>query len=287
MERHTRRAALGGVAASLGVVGSCAGLLGHGPGTPDDGPTDTPETDSPTGTVAPLTLEAVEPPLAGPEEQPRTVTVYPESMALALRRAVRTDGTYRSHGSTFVPAPDPFWTEYRTVRPTGPDAGSEPKGRYEMEAEGGPRYELLVGAGEISDPDAPGASVSALAGARRELALDAIRGERPTVYPETELGAWVRAEWFGNRREYEGTVYRGKRFSKRTPRPSAGRCGRRCECARRGRSHTSSSSCAPPVSRSGRRLTRRSPGGRRGTIPWRWPTRRRRSGSISDRPTCW
>jgi len=209
MERPTRRAVLGSVAATFGAVGGCAGLLERGPRTPDDGPADPPETDSPTRSPAPsLTLEAVEPPSAGPEVQPRTVTVYPESMALALRRAARIEGTYRTHATAFVEAPEPFWTEYDTVKLTGPDAG-DPEGVYEMDAEGGIRYELLVGADRL-DGDRPAASVSELEGERRELALGAIRNEGPRVYPETELGEWVRTEWFGNRWEHEGTVYRGK-----------------------------------------------------------------------------
>jgi hypothetical protein len=52
--------------------------------------------------------------------------------------------------------------------------------------------------------------VSELEGERRELALAAVRNERPRIYPETELGEWVRAEWFDDRWEYDGTVYRGK-----------------------------------------------------------------------------
>jgi hypothetical protein len=213
MGRQTRRALLASTAALVGAGAGCTGLrhaLEGSDGTPTaerDGP---PPTDSPTESGPDsLTLEAVEPPLATEGAEPRTVTVYPESMALALRRAARIEGTYRSHGPAFVYAPEPFWTRYRTVRLTGPDAGSTPQGVYEMAADGGIRYELLVGADRLED-DPPAAQVSGLEGARRELALAAIRNEGPRVYPETELGEWVRTEWFDNRWEHDGTVYRGK-----------------------------------------------------------------------------
>jgi len=129
-------------------------------------------------------------------------------MALALRRAASIEGTYRTAAAAFVEAPEPFWTRYETVRLAGPD-NTAADGVYEMDAEGGVRYELLVGADRL-DGDRPAAQVSELEGERRELALAAIRNEGPRVYPETELGEWVRTEWFGNRWEYEGTVYRGK-----------------------------------------------------------------------------
>lgn len=211
MERRTRRSVLALSGAALGGVAGCAGVLDRDQEQPDDDGASTPPTESPTPDDTPdsLTLTAVEPPLAGPEVEPRVVTVYPESMALALRRAARIKGTYRSHGPAFVSAPEPFWTRYDTVRITGQDAGDTPKGTYEMEAEGGVRYELLVGADRL-DGDEPAASVSELEGERRELALAAIRNEGPRVYPETELGEWVRTEWFGNRWEHDGTVYRGK-----------------------------------------------------------------------------
>jgi hypothetical protein len=159
--------------------------------------------------VSSLTLEAVEPPFAGPEQEPRTLTVYSESMALALRRAARIDGPYRTHGSAFFYASEPFWTRYETVRLTGVDADERPKGGYELEADGGVRYELLVGADRL-EGDGSGTQVSELEGERRELALAAIRNDGPRVYPETELGEWVRTEWFGSRWEHEGAVYRGK-----------------------------------------------------------------------------
>jgi hypothetical protein len=212
MTRQTRRAFLASTTAIAGAGAGCTGLRhalgddGDTPGTDQDGP---PPTESPTRSAAPeLTLEAVSPPSAGPEEEPRVLTVYPESMALALRRAASIEGTYRNAAAAFVKAPEPFWTAYDTVRLAGPENTAD-DGVYEMDSEGGVRYELLVGADRL-DGDRPAAEVSALEGERRELALAAIRNEGPRVYPETELGEWVRTEWFGNRWAYEGTVYRGK-----------------------------------------------------------------------------
>jgi hypothetical protein len=214
MTRQTRRTLLASTAALAGAGAGCTSLRhaleGGSDGTPGsdrDGPPPT-ESSTESGPDS-LTLEAVEPPLATGGAEPRTVTVYPESMALAFRRAARIDEPCRTHGAAFVYVPEPFWTRYDTVRITGPDAGERPKGVYEMEADGGVRYELLVGADRLED-DRSAASVSDLGGERRELALAAIRNEGPRVYPETELGEWVRTEWFENRWAYEGTVYRGK-----------------------------------------------------------------------------
>ena len=211
MERRTRRSVLALAGATLCGGAGCAEVLDRGPEPPDDDGASTPATDTPTDTPAPsLTLEAVEPPLAGPEVEPRVVTVYPESMALALRRAARIEGVYRSHARAFVEAPEPFWTRYGVVRLTGPQNTAD-DGDYEMDAEGGIRYELHVGADRVTpSEDVDPTPVSDLSEDRRELALDAIDYPGGRVYPETALGEWVRTEWFDGYWAYEGTVYRGK-----------------------------------------------------------------------------
>ena len=215
MTRQTRRTLLASTAALAGAGAGCTSLrhaLERGsdgtPGTDRDGP---PPTDRPTRSPAPsLTLEAVDPPAAGPEEEPRTLTVYPESMALALRRAARIQGSYRTHATAFVEAPEPFWTRYGVVRLAGPQ-NTASDGDYEMDAEGGVRYELHVGADRLETPpsDADPTPLSDLPDERRELALDAVDYPGGRVYPETALGEWVRTEWFDGYWEHDGRVYRG------------------------------------------------------------------------------
>lgn len=176
MGRCTRRAMLAVTGALVGGASGCSGLR-HGleggpsvtPGANRDGP---PPTDTIERT---LVLEAVDPPLATDDGEPPDMTVYPKSMGLWLRRAAATGETVRGHARAFVVTPVPFWTRYGTVRLTGTDsAGAE--GVYAMTAEGGTRYELLVGATETPSPPAGTevTPVSALSETRRELVLAVI-----------------------------------------------------------------------------------------------------------------
>lgn len=203
-----RRAVLAGTAATLAGLAGCAGTPTP-TGSATDSPTDTPTTTrTPTGT--PTGTFSLEPVPSREVDGP--LTVYPEDLRTWLRTAATTDQTLRTHAETPTYDPSPPLTAFERI--TFEDGGAAPSGVYDLSVEGGTRHELLVGAEAASPPDGADVTpVSSLPEPRREVALAAIRGrtgETARVYPETELGSWVRNDFFAGYFEHEGTVYRGK-----------------------------------------------------------------------------
>jgi hypothetical protein len=209
MSERTRRDLLAGLAAAAGLAG-CTGLGGSGGARTDTStpvPSRTPTaTPSPSPTPGPDTLRLTR--VDGVVDG-RTV-VHPELLRSWLVRAARSEGPIRVTATVPVPMPDPVLTRFEAVTlETGDEAVD---GTYAVDCEGGTRYEVLVGAQSVESvpEDATVTPLSALAERRREVALAALGTERVTVYPETELGEWVREAWFGGYFRHDGTVYRGE-----------------------------------------------------------------------------
>ena len=167
------------------------------------GTTDPTDTHTPTTTPAPsLVLERVE-----PSETP--LTVFPKALASLLRSAATSETPVRTHAETFVYSPEPILPTVDTVELVDPSGDAS--GVYEVSGEAGIRYELLLTA-EPSDPpeNASVTPVSSIPEQHRDLVVSAITGEgRPSVYPESEAGEWVRNHFFGEYVSYEGTTYQG------------------------------------------------------------------------------
>lgn len=177
--------------------------------TTEDGTTTRPTVTESTTTeeIEGLRLDAVED--VSTIEAP--VTVYPETLRSWLREAARTGEKIRAHAETGMYVPEPVLPAFKHVRLETPE-DDEIDGFYEVTAEGGTRYDLLVGASAVEEvpEDALVTSVADLPEERRELATRAIeRRQTARVYPETELGEWVRHEFFGGYYSYEGTTYLG------------------------------------------------------------------------------
>lgn len=208
MNRQTRRRYLAGVA---GVTATgVAGCLGDGTGS---GAPTTTDTDSRTGTATPtatasttrrLVVEAVD--LTGLADG--QLTVYPPALRWWLRDAA-TGETVRGHDGTYLYTPEPVLPQLDSVRLETPDGDVD--GTYDVTADGGTRYQLIVGADPVDPPaDATVTAVEELPADRRELAEAAIDPEEyVTVYHETELGEWVREDFFGGYFEHDGEIYRG------------------------------------------------------------------------------
>ncbi|MFB6220963.1 MAG: hypothetical protein ABEH90_05945 [Halolamina sp.] len=209
----SRREAVAGAAAVLAAFAGCAG----DGATPTESPTDVhtttethsaspTETDTPTPTGT-LSIEPIP-----PREADGTLTVYP-SMLRSWLREVATEGkTIRAHAETPSYDPEPPLPAFGQVE--FDDRLGDLSGVYTLDAEGDTRYKLLGGADEVSPPDdAEVTPVSSLSETRREFALAAIGQSSDgdaRVYPETELGSWVRHEFFGGYFSHDGTTYRGK-----------------------------------------------------------------------------
>lgn len=220
------------------VAGAAAGCLGDAPAAADDGPADDQSptaTDTPTITAASTTQVGTD---GSPERGTATdgtdtasptmtpadgritlqmvdvhdgppLRVYPTDLREILRTAASDEGPVRAVGSTSVYVPEPVLTAVETVELVDPEG--EAGGVYAVDCQGGTRYDLLVGAVEATPPEgATVTSVADLSGERRDLAVKSIRNEGPRVYPETELGEWVRTEFFDGYFAHEGTTYRGK-----------------------------------------------------------------------------
>ncbi|QKY18860.1 hypothetical protein B4589_000180 [Halolamina sp. CBA1230] len=183
------------------------------------------DTDSPSSTGSETATTTQSPTPSGqfsltptdPRAAEEPVTVLPADLPAWLRDVATADTTVREHaGVDFAPAvqayepipPLPVFDRVEIDDPGG-DAG----GRYDFDAEGGVRYDLLVGAEAVSPPeDAEVTPISELSGERREIALAAVGAESDRdrrVYPETELGSWARTAFFGGYYRYDGTTYRG------------------------------------------------------------------------------
>lgn len=210
---RSRRSVLAAVGAGLAAVAGCTG----GGTTPTDSPSDSP-TDVHTSTVThsaspsetpsgTLTLEPIP-----AREADDTLLVYPTDLREWLRTAATTEQTVRGHAETPSYDPSPPLPAFERVQLA--DESGELSGIYDLSVEGDTRYELLVGAEEADPPaDAEVTAVSSLAEERRQLALAAIgesTGDDARVYPETELGSWVREDFFGGYVSHDGTTYRGK-----------------------------------------------------------------------------
>lgn len=211
MSERTRRDLLAGLVAGASVLAGCAGSAeDRTPGAPATGtPTLTPAevpttTPSPTPGPDTLRLAVVDDPVQG-----RTV-VYSERLRTWLRRAARSEGPIRVTAKTSFPMPEPVMTRFESVVLETGDGSVD--GAYRVDCEGGTRYEVLVGAQSVGSvpENATVTPLSELSDRRRELALAAIGDGRPTVYPETSLGEWVRHEWFDGYVRHDGTVYRGE-----------------------------------------------------------------------------
>lgn len=196
----TRRSLL----ALLGTLGT-AGCTGLADSTETASPTDSP-TSSPSPSPTPPRRAALS---VLSEWRDRELVVYPKPMARWLRDAA-AGATVRAHAPAFVVAPDPLLPAIDQIRLRTPDGDVD--GVYDVTAEGGARYELLLGADRADPPaDTEVTPVSELSERRRDLAKKAIAGSNDArVYPETVLGEWARHEWMGGYYRADGTVYRGK-----------------------------------------------------------------------------
>lgn len=210
---RSRRAVLSAVGAGLAAAAGCAGGEMTPTETPTESPTDVHTTtvthtaspsDTPTGR---LTLEPIP-----AREADGTLLVYPPDLREWLRTAAATDQTVRAHADTPSYDPSPPLPAFERVQ--FDDETGELSGIYDISVEGDTRYRLLVWAEETDPPeDADVTAISSLPEERRQLALAAIgesTGEDARVYPETQLGSWVRHEFFGGYFSYDGTTYRGK-----------------------------------------------------------------------------
>lgn len=223
-----RRRYLSLLAGALAGTAGCLGGESEGPGA--DESTDTPPnrhrttqpqtqtarttdretiTTEPVDTETPPTTPAQSLVLERIEPSEAALTVYPNSLAALLRSAATSTETVRTHADTFVYAPEPVLPSFDTVELVDPSGDAS--GVYEVSAEAGIRYELLLTA-EPADPPADGAvtPVSSIPAQHRDLVVSAITGDgRPSVYPESEAGEWVRNHFFGEYVSYEGTTYQG------------------------------------------------------------------------------
>lgn len=195
-----------------GVVGSVslAGCLGGDDSTDTDSPQSTAsETASPTGSARPTGQFSLTP--IDPSAVDGELTVLTEGLREWLRTAATTDESVRAHAGTYSYNPDPPLRTFERVQLR--DNDGEVEGVYDLSVGGGTRYRLHVGAESIDPPgDADVTPVSSLSENRRQLALAAIggaAGDDARVYPETELGSWVRHEFFGGYVSHDGGEYRG------------------------------------------------------------------------------
>jgi hypothetical protein len=140
-----------------------------------------------------------------------TVTVYQRSLRETLREAATTDGVVRTVAEATVDNPQPVLPSFGSVELV--DESGAASGVYDLVAEGGTNYRMALEAREVTDPDGPVTSLSALPSARREFLRSAIRDEFVSVTPQTERGEWVRHEVFGHAFEADGTVYRFREWS--------------------------------------------------------------------------
>jgi len=135
-----------------------------------------------------------------------TFAVYQPTLRELLREAATTDGVVRAVAEASVDNPQPVLPSFPSVELV--DESGAASGVYEVTAEGGTRYEMVVAVEEATDHDGEVTSLSALSAERRAFLRAALRGEYASVFPETERGAWVRREVFGHAFEDDGTVYR-------------------------------------------------------------------------------
>lgn len=209
MSPPTRRSYLATLASATAALSGC---ISGSPGntTQDETTTRPTTTDSPATTegIEELRLDFVRD--VSTIEAP--VTVYPADLQSWLREAASTGETIRAYVETGVYVPEPVLPAFEYVRLDTPEGDGEIDGFYELTAEGGTRYDLLVGASAVEEvpEDATVRPVADLPAERRELVTLAIEGSNDArVFPETELGEWVRHEFFGGYYSFEGETYLG------------------------------------------------------------------------------
>lgn len=215
---RSRRTVLAALGAAVGGVAGCLARRGGGTTKPTDR---SPPTDRPSSTEAGVeptagsTTRAVSSTpaetrvrLTATEGAPSegSVAVYPPKLREWLRTAAASDSPIRGHDEAFVYTPEPVLERFERVEL----AGSDTSGVYELTVDGGTRYDLVVGAEAVDDPDGQVTPITSLTDDRRTLVERAIDdGERATVVPESPLGEWVRTAFFGGYVSHEGQVYRG------------------------------------------------------------------------------
>lgn len=201
MTRCRRRSILASLGAVAGSVAGCLAPAGSG-STGADG--------SQSSTQAPanrlpsrLRLEVVD---GLPTDD--TVTVYPPVLREWLRQAATQSTPVRGYDETFIEAPDPILARADTVELTG---AGDVDGVYDVSVDGGPRYELHVGATPVDEvpADATVTDLVMLSTERRSLVERAMEERFVRVYPETALDEWARTDFFGSYVRHDGTTYRG------------------------------------------------------------------------------
>jgi hypothetical protein len=215
MRRSTRRAFLATIAGA-GATGGLAGCLAtdeettHGTGTDGATSTDRPAlTAGASTTERPSTEARIR--LSAVDEIPTdaAAVVYPPALREWLRRAAERSGPVRGVDDAFVYAPEPVLEGVDRVRLVGSAAV---EGTYDLSVDGGPRYDLLVGAEPVDEQPANASVIPSgtLSPARRDLVERAVdEGRRATVVPETPLGEWTRTAFFDGYVRHDGTLYRG------------------------------------------------------------------------------
>ncbi|WP_435360847.1 hypothetical protein [Haloarchaeobius sp. DFWS5] len=127
-----------------------------------------------------------------------------------LVAAARSGETHRATFDRGVRSPpNPVLPAHPTVRLRGVDESVADT--YDLAVEAGAHYELQLSAERVDDvpADADVTGPENLSGDQRALVHDAVRGDHPTVTPETELGSWVRHEFLDSYVRFDGNVYGG------------------------------------------------------------------------------
>lgn len=195
-----------------GVVGcvSLAGCLDGDDRTETDSlPSTGSETPTLTSSSTPTGRLSLTP--IHPAEVDGELTVLPENLQQWLRTAATTAETVRAHAGTDSYDPDPPLPAFERVELH--DELGDADGTYDLDVEGDTRYRLHVGAEKATPPnDADVTPVSSLPEDRRTLAIAAIdgaAGDDARVSPETELGSWVRHDFFGGYVSDDQETYTG------------------------------------------------------------------------------
>jgi hypothetical protein len=210
---RSRRAVLSIAATGLPAIAGCTGDEATPTNSPTDvhTATDTP-TDSETASPTPAPSGTLSLDLTSIDEVDGDLTVYPTDLREWIRTVATSDRTLRTHAETPTYDPSPPLASVQRVHLE--DELGDSSGIYDLSVEGDTRYRLLGGAEEVSPPsDGDITAVSDLPETRREFALAAIgaeSGDDARVFPETELGSWVRNEFFGGYFSHDEKTYRGK-----------------------------------------------------------------------------
>jgi|GEM_PF-2526675 len=140
-----------------------------------------------------------------------TLAVYQPPLRDLLREAATTDSVVSAVVDASVDNPQPVLPAFDAVELV--DEAGTASGVYAVSVEAGTHYNMVVKADSVTYYDGEARGLSTLSTERRAFLRKAIRGERVSVFPETERGAWVRDEVFGHAFEHDGTVYRFHEWS--------------------------------------------------------------------------